>query len=100
MPFSHEGFGIAYIEAMAFGLPAIGSSKGAAKEIIQHEHNGFLVPPGDRVLILKYLSQLYEDRDRMMEMSNAALDTFEAHPKWGETMEAIHNFLCRLDSRR
>ena len=100
MPFSHEGFGIAYLEAMAFGLPAIGSSKGATKEIIQHGHNGFLVSPEDRVPILKYLSQLYEDRDRLVEMSSAALDTFEAHPKWEDTMEVIHNFLCRLDSDR
>lgn len=100
MPFSHEGFGIAYIEGMAFGLPAIGSSKGAAKEIIQHGHNGFLISSENKAAILNYLGQLYEDRDRLVEMSCAAFDTFKAHPKWEDTMELIHDFLCRLASGR
>ncbi len=100
MPFSHEGFGIAYLEGMAFGLPAIGSSKGAAKEIIRHGQNGFLVSPGNSGSILKYLGQLYEDRDRLVEMSGAALDAFKSHPKWEDTMKLIHTFLCRLASSR
>jgi glycosyltransferase involved in cell wall biosynthesis len=95
MPFSHEGFGIAIIEGMAFGLPAIGSITGAAKEIIVHGQNGFLVSFGDNRSFLKYIQQLYHDRGRLVVMSCAALNTFKAHPTWQDTMNLIHNFLCK-----
>jgi|GEM_PF-6736663 len=36
MPSSYEGHGIVYGEAMDFGLPAIGTTSGAAGEIITH----------------------------------------------------------------
>ena len=42
MPYSLEGFGMAYLEAMAFGLPVMGSSDGAVKEFVIPGRNGFL----------------------------------------------------------
>jgi len=96
MPFSHEGFGIAYIEGMAFGLPAIGSAAGAAKEIIRHGQNGFLLSPGDHRSLLKFIHELYDDRDRLAEMSGAAFDTFRAHPSWQDTAHSIAEFLEEL----
>jgi glycosyltransferase involved in cell wall biosynthesis len=100
MPFSHEGFGMAYLEGMAFGLPAIGSSIGAAKEIIAHRQNGLLVSPGDKENLLTYIQELYEDRHRLSEMSHCAFDTYKAHPKWEDTTARIHTFLCRLANSR
>ncbi|MBI3960569.1 MAG: glycosyltransferase family 4 protein, partial [Chloroflexi bacterium] len=44
---SYEGFGIVYLEAMAFGLPVIASTAGAAHEIVQPGVNGFLVEPAN-----------------------------------------------------
>jgi len=35
LPSSYEGFGMVYLEGMAFGLPAIGTTAGAACEIIR-----------------------------------------------------------------
>ena len=46
VPSSYEGYGIAYLEAMAFGMPGIGSTAGGASEIITNNINGFLVTPG------------------------------------------------------
>ena len=47
VPSSYEGFGIVYLEGMAFGLPAIGTTAGAASEIISDGETGFLIPPDD-----------------------------------------------------
>ena len=86
---------MATMEGMAFGLPAIGSAAGASPEIIVDGQNGFLISPGDTPSLLKYIRQLYQDRDRLVKMSCAALETFKAHPTWKDTTEAIHAFLCK-----
>jgi glycosyltransferase involved in cell wall biosynthesis len=95
LPFSHEGFGMALIEGMAFGLPAIGSATGAAPEIIVPGQNGFLISPGDTASLLKHIRHLHNHRGRLEQMSCAALQTFRAHPTWQDTVGAIHTFLCQ-----
>ena len=42
-----EGFGIAFIESMACGVPVIGSKIGGIVDIINHGKNGMLVDPND-----------------------------------------------------
>jgi len=96
MPYSHEGFGMAHLEAMAFALPVIGSSSGAVKEFVIPDVNGFLIEPGDYKTVLECINRLHQDRQRLIKMSHAALQTFHDRPRWKETMESIHGFLCRL----
>ena len=59
LPSSYEGYGIAYLEGMGAGLPAIGSTGGAAHEIIEtRQETGFLVPPGDFDAVAERLLEL------------------------------------------
>jgi len=96
LPYSHESFGIVFLEGMAFGLPAVGSSVGAAREIIRHGENGFLVAPEDSAGLAKVVEDLYADRNRLDAMSRRALATFRKHPGWQETMKEIYVFLKTL----
>ena len=93
VPSSYEGFGIVYLEGMAFGLPAIGSTVGAAAEIITPGVDGYLVAPDDSVELSLILSMLHQDRQRLAEMSLAAHQRFLAHPTWRQTGALIHTFL-------
>ncbi|MGI8498231.1 MAG: glycosyltransferase family 4 protein [Gemmatimonadaceae bacterium] len=43
MPSSGEGFGVAYLEAMAFALPVIGGNHGGAPEVVEDGVTGFVV---------------------------------------------------------
>ena len=99
MPYSHEGFGMAHLEAMGFGLPVIGSSRGAVKEFVLPERNGFLIDPGDVQTALACLSRLNRDRQLLVKMSRAALQTFHERPHWSDTMTVVHRFLSDLVSK-
>lgn len=93
MPFSRESFGIACLEGMAFGLPAIGSTLGAAREMITHGKNGFLIPPGADEAPGRCIRSLVADRRQLTRMGIAALKHFKRHPRWQDTMAAVADFL-------
>ena len=96
MPYSHEGFGMAHLEAMAFALPVIGSSIGAVNEFVIPGQNGFLVEPDDIKTVNTCINNFYHDRKSLIDMSHAALRTFNGRPKWKDTMESIHGFLTDI----
>jgi glycosyltransferase involved in cell wall biosynthesis len=64
-----EGFGQVVVEAMAAGTPVIGTNHGGIAEIITHEVNGILVPPGDAVALADSIEVLWHDealRERLV----------------------------------
>lgn len=97
LPSLYEGYGIAYLEGMGFGLPAIASTAGAAREIITHGVDGFLIPPGDSDVLAQHLMELQADRERLASMARSARRRFLAHPTWEETTARIRAFLRALD---
>lgn len=58
-----EPFGRVYVEAMASGLPAIGTRSGGVPEIVLDGETGLLVPPGDVDALVKALLRLTGDAD-------------------------------------
>ncbi len=95
VPSSYEGYGIVYLEGMGFGLPAIGTTAGAAGEIISDGLNGFLVPPGDAEMLANRLNILNEKRDVLVQMSLAARERYLRQPKWEQTAGRIREFLLK-----
>ena len=93
---SYEGFGIVYLEAMRFGLPVIASTAGAAREIVTHGENGFLVRPQDTRALPHYLYSLYSNRERLLVMSFAARRRYTQHPTWQQSMAGAAAWLNAL----
>ncbi|HEV8260059.1 MAG TPA: glycosyltransferase family 4 protein [Burkholderiales bacterium] len=93
VPSSYEGFGIVYLEGMAFGLPAIGTTAGAASEIITDGVDGFLVRPGDANSLADGLRVLAGNRDLLARMSLAARARYNRQPKWETTAGQVRAFL-------
>jgi len=93
VPSSYEGFGIVYLEGMGFGLPAIGTTAGAASEVIRDGVDGFLIQPGDAHSLATKLQFMNERRDVLVQMSLAARSRYLAQPKWNQTANQIREFL-------
>ncbi len=45
LPSTGEGFGIAYLEAMAYAKPCLAAQAGGAPEVVLHDETGIVVPP-------------------------------------------------------
>jgi teichuronic acid biosynthesis glycosyltransferase TuaC len=83
MPSTEEAFGVAYIEAMAGGVPAIGCRGEPGPEEIAAAGDGFLlVPPGDIERLTQRIDELLSDSHRLREAGQRARATVAAHFTW------------------
>lgn len=67
-----EGFGIVFLEAMAFGKPVVGPKVGAPAEFIRSGEHGFLVDPSSPAEVADALVELLNNPARAREMGIAA----------------------------
>jgi glycosyltransferase involved in cell wall biosynthesis len=72
-----EGLGIALIEAMAAGIPVIGTDIGGIPEIIEHKKNGLLVKPNDSEAIAQAIISMCNDWEKTKKMGENARQTVE-----------------------
>ncbi len=64
LPSLNEGMGRVLVEAMAAGKPVVASNVGGIPDLVQHEHNGLLVPPGDEKALAAAIRQLINDPEK------------------------------------
>jgi len=96
VPSSYEGFGIVYLEGMGFGLPAIGTSAGAASEVITHGEDGYLITPDDADTLAKHINEIAHDRGLLLRLSLNAVQRYKSQPRWVETAKSIRGFLLKM----
>ncbi len=96
LPSIYEGFGISYLEALGFGLPIIATTGGAAKEMVTHGKEGFLVRPGDYETLSRYINLLIKDRDLLYRLSLNAMHRYHSFPTWDESMSKVREFLIAV----
>ena len=72
LPSTYEGFPISIIEAMATGLPVIGSDIDGIPEIIAHERTGLLVPARDVNALADSIARVADDQDLRSRLGRAA----------------------------
>ena len=70
-----EPLGVAYMEAMALGLPTIGTDAGGVGEIITDGHDGLLVPPEDDDRLAAAITRLQDDSELRVRLGRNARQT-------------------------
>ena len=83
LPSIHEAFGVAYIEAMAAGMPAIGCLGEPGPEEISRCGEGMrLVPPGDPELLAAELEAILSEPAYLADLGARARQTVVEHFTW------------------
>jgi teichuronic acid biosynthesis glycosyltransferase TuaC len=83
LPSLDEAFGVAYVEAMACGLPAIGcAGEGGPEEIATFGEAMLLVPPRDPDALAAQIGELLGDPARLEALSRAARRTAADEFSW------------------
>ncbi len=72
-----EGLGVALIEAMAQGLPLVGTRLGGIPEVIEGNANGFLVPPNNIEELACAIERLMTGKDMNRRMGQMGRKIFE-----------------------
>jgi phosphatidyl-myo-inositol dimannoside synthase len=68
LPSTGEGFGLVFLEAMAFSKPVVGAAVGGTTDVVEDGVNGLLVPPGDAEALGHTLSRLLRDESLGTEL--------------------------------
>ena len=75
LPSSYEGLGCVYLEAMCTGKPVIACREQGISEVIQHNANGLLIPPGSLDELTAALVSLLENEPLRRQLGIAARQT-------------------------
>jgi glycosyltransferase involved in cell wall biosynthesis len=87
LPSLAEATSIAGLEAMATGLPLVGTDVGGIPTIIEDKATGLIVPPRDPDAMAKALGQLIADADVRRRMGAAARAKVEREFTWPVIVE-------------
>ena len=88
LPSHFEGYGMAYTEALARGLPVVAGHGGATAYTVPAEA-GMLVSPGDAEALALVLRRLLTDPTELDRRAEAAWRHAERLPRWRATAVAI-----------
>ena len=82
-----EGFGLVYIEAGLFGIPAIGTNNCGAEDAIKNNQTGYLINQNNIDELVDKITVLLNNKQLRKKMGRQARE-FAKNFKWSKTVDA------------
>ncbi|MBS7281185.1 MAG: glycosyltransferase family 4 protein [Candidatus Freyarchaeota archaeon] len=93
-PSLREGLPLSVLEAMACGVPIVGSDIPGVNGLVKHGYNGLLVPPKDSGLLAQaVLTLLTDDKLRMVMGVNARRIIVDKY-SWDKVIQKLEGVYC------
>jgi glycosyltransferase involved in cell wall biosynthesis len=86
-------------EGMDAGLVVVASEVGGIPEIVEHNVNGLLFPPGDGPALARLIEGVQDDPELRSRLAAAATVTVRARFGIDRTIQEIEDYLCSLVAR-
>ena len=94
-----EGFGIAYLEAGAHGLPVVAGNVGGAVDAVIDGETGVLVDPRDHIALADAVSDLLLDPAKAEDLGRAGAERAR-HLGWPQVVRRIEDLVLQMVDRR
>lgn len=98
LPSLFEGYGMAFAEALAFGLPIVAANSQALRDLVPASA-GILVPPGDSAALANALQKLLTQPLARRQLQLGAQQAAQNLPSWGDTSSQVADLIRKFCSR-
>lgn len=95
-----ESFGLVLLEAMACGVPGVGTDIGGIPEVIEHGVNGYVASLGDIDAISNYVLEILKDDATHARFREAALKTVQEKFRSEKIIKQYEDVYYRLVEER
>jgi glycosyltransferase involved in cell wall biosynthesis len=100
LPSLQEATSVSGLEAMACGVPVIGTQVGGIPQIVRNDVNGFLVPPRDSEALATKTVQILEDDRLRRRLGSTARQIAVENFSWATvarlTEETYHHWMAEI----
>ena len=93
----YEGYGMAYADAIAHGLPVVGCDAGAVREVVGDA--GLLVPPDDPAALAAALRPLLASAEARERLAARARTAAARLPRWADSGRQFAAVLARVSDK-
>jgi phosphatidylinositol alpha-1,6-mannosyltransferase len=87
-----EGFGIAFVEAAASGIPSVAGDSGGVRSAVTDGRTGLVVPPSDVAAVAAAIRSLLADAPRRQVMGAAGRADALSHFNWDRVAREVRSF--------
>lgn len=95
LPSYNEAFGVAYLEAMSFGLPIIGIKSQGVEDIVAKGECGILVGPQNTHELQSAIEKLIEDGERCRQMGLVGKEVVNKYYLWDKIVVDLKKELMK-----
>lgn len=95
LPSLFEGYGMAFAEALAFGLPIVAAHSEALRDLVP-TNAGVLVPPGNSVALADALQKLLTQPAERQQLQLGAQQAAQNLPSWSDASRRVAGLVRKL----